>query len=77
MKTETLDEFLKRGGQITKAQEHQSERSLNSRYKQKDLDRHDRGMSAILRVDNYKKASGGKLPRDVQWYLKFSKRLGL
>lgn len=75
--TDSIDEFLKRGGKIIKCETVKPNDRKDSRYEQKDLDRNNHRMGARLRCDNYRKASGGKLPKDVIMYLKFRKGFGL
>lgn len=74
MKKETLEEFLARGGKIERAETVEKNISINSRYKQKDLDNHDHNNMTRVRAENLKKANGGKLPKDYVMYLKFAKR---
>jgi hypothetical protein len=72
---ETIEEFLRRGGKITKCDTVKQESSFNSRYKQRNIDVHDHNNMTRLRVDSYRKK--GKLSRDMLMYLKFRKRFGL
>lgn len=75
--SESVKDFLARGGKITKIESVESKEISNSRYRERDLTVHDHQNMTRVRVDNYKRKSGGKLPPDQKMYLKFCKRFGL
>lgn len=74
---ETLEQFLARGGIIKKVECKIEEQCIDSRFKEKDIWRHSHNVKARVRIDKYKKQSGGKLPRDMKMYLAFARKFGI
>lgn len=74
MKKESVEEFLARGGEIKQTPSEKHDGSSNSRFKLKDLNRHDNIPGGYrVRLEQYKKKTGNKMPRDQIMYLKFIK----